>query len=660
MSRDIPIGNGRLFAAFDRTYALRDLTWPHVGQENHAHGRRSRIAIHAGGRTTWVGDRDWRLDLRYEPDTLVTDVRARHEDLGLEIRASDAVDPERPVLARRLVVRNLHDHARAVRLILHHDFDLGESDSGITSYFDAPLQALIHYRRHRWVLVNLCRAGGRAGVRSYACDHRVARGGRGVAGLVEDEGALNGNPIALGAVDAAVATDLSVPAAGEAEVFAWLALGSRYQDVAAEDAWVRDAGPAAVLARARAHWAAYARDGVAGDAGSPEEVAAARRSLLLTRVHADAGGAIVAAIDSDTLDPGRETYAYVWPRDGAFAADALSRAGDVETARRFFLFAHQHLAAGGWFLHRYHPDGSLGSSWLPWVRDGREVLPVQEDETALVLWALDRHVGRHGDHAFARGLMPRLVHGAAEWLCRHRNPETGLPLPSWDLWEERFGVHTFTVASVIAGLRAASALAAGLGDAGAAARWSDTAAAIDAAMDRYLWHESEGRFARTGYPEGQGYWLDTAADASLAGLFLLGVRPAADPRVAATLEAVRERLAVRTPVGGLARYEGDPFCRPEPDLARAPGNPWFVTSFWLAEWDLARAEDPVALEAAAQPLRWARERALPSGVLPEQLHPASGEPRSVSPLAWSHAAFLSAALTLAGRRRGIHIARGPA
>ena len=35
MPRNIPVGNGSLLVNFDRTYQLRDLYWPHVGQENH-------------------------------------------------------------------------------------------------------------------------------------------------------------------------------------------------------------------------------------------------------------------------------------------------------------------------------------------------------------------------------------------------------------------------------------------------------------------------------------------------------------------------------------------------------------------------------------------------------------------------------------------------
>jgi len=46
---------------------------------------------------------------------------------------------------------------------------------------------------------------------------------------------------------------------------------------------------------------------------------------------------------------------------------------------------------------------------------------------------------------------------------------------------------------------------------------------------------------------------------------------------------------------------------------------------------------------------WATERALPSGVLPEQVDPYDGRPLSVAPLTWSHAAFVLATHRVADR-----------
>ena len=48
MPRDIPVGNGKLLVCFDREYCLRELFFPHVGQENHMQGKVCRLGV-------WVG-----------------------------------------------------------------------------------------------------------------------------------------------------------------------------------------------------------------------------------------------------------------------------------------------------------------------------------------------------------------------------------------------------------------------------------------------------------------------------------------------------------------------------------------------------------------------------------------------------------------------------
>ncbi|MEE9523408.1 MAG: glycoside hydrolase family 15 protein, partial [Thermodesulfovibrionales bacterium] len=57
-----------------------------------------------------------------------------------------------------------------------------------------------------------------------------------------------------------------------------------------------------------------------------------------------------------------------------------------------------------------------------------------------------------------------------------------------------------------------------------------------------------------------------------------------------------------------------------------------------------RAKNPEELQEAIPYLEWCAKNALPSGVLAEQVHPANGSPLSVSPLTWSHSAFVWAVL----------------
>ena len=44
-------------------------------------------------------------------------------------------------------------------------------------------------------------------------------------------------------------------------------------------------------------------------------------------------------------------------------------------------------------------------------------------------------------------------------MVSYVDERNGLPMPSWDLWEERWGVHAFTVGSVWGGLEAARSFA---------------------------------------------------------------------------------------------------------------------------------------------------------------------------------------------------------
>ena len=147
------------------------------------------------------------------------------------------------------------------------------------------------------------------------------------------------------------------------------------------------------------------------------------------------------------------THSYLWPRDGALVADALDLAGYGEVTRRFFFLCGELITREGYLLHKYNPDGSLGSSWHAWsTPDGRLELPIQEDETGLPIWALWQHYDRDRDIEFIRPLYRKLVRTGADFMATYREPRTKLPAPSFDLWEERRGIHAFTTAAVWAGL----------------------------------------------------------------------------------------------------------------------------------------------------------------------------------------------------------------
>ncbi|MFZ9692645.1 MAG: glycoside hydrolase family 15 protein, partial [Phycisphaerales bacterium] len=66
-----------------------------------------------------------------------------------------------------------------------------------------------------------------------------------------------------------------------------------------------------------------------------------------------------------------------------------------------------------------------------------------------------------------------------------------------------------------------------------------------------------------------------------------------------------------------------------------------ICTLWLAQWHIAKATSVDELQQALPYLQWAEARALPSGVLAEQVNPYDGRPISVSPLTWSHATVVT-------------------
>jgi len=159
MPRDIPVGNGRLLVTFDHQYQVRDLYFPHVGQENHAGAGPCRFGVHADlpgrgkSQLFWTSDPGWQIRQRYLRDTLTTSVSLDHRDLRLAMYCNDVVDFHRPILVRKIKIKNLASHDRTVRVFHHQDFNMWGTKIGDTAYYDPDLRSIVHYRGKRYVSV---------------------------------------------------------------------------------------------------------------------------------------------------------------------------------------------------------------------------------------------------------------------------------------------------------------------------------------------------------------------------------------------------------------------------------------------------------------------------------------------------------------------------
>jgi len=698
MPRDIPVSNGNVLVEFDKDYQLREFYFPHVGQENHAGHGPFRFGIWIDGNFSWIPE-GWEIHKGYLDDSLVTDVHLVHEGLKIRLVANDLVDFHENIYLRKITVENVSDTGinsdRDIRIFFCHDFHLYGNTIGDTAAFRPEVNGILHYKCDRYFLINVY-ANKKYGIDQFATGNKEHRGFIGTWKDAED-GILSGNPISQGSVDSVIAIHLKLKRHQTEDCFYWICVGKNWQEVSALNTVVIKKKPQTLFKRTLDYWKLWTNKEELNFDLLPEKGAwLYKRSLIILRTQIDNSGSIIAANDSDVVQFNRDTYSYMWPRDGALIAYALDLAGYPEITCRFFNLCGKIIEKEGYFFHKYTPSGALASSWHPWLKDKKSQLPIQEDETALVIWALWNHYKIYKDIEFIKPLYKPLIKSAADFMMNYRDLKTKLPLPSYDLWEERLGITTFTVSTVYGGLMAAANFTEAFGETELAGEYRQGAAEIRTAMERYLYLKKEKRFARMINVKGNGSMddmddvgdrgdvgnvgnmsnmykmdnvddvhdadnmnnpdnvhdadnvynpdtmkmeVDATLDASLYGIFAFGAFSANDEKVVSTMEQVYERLWCRTPVGGIARNEDDYYYRVSRDV---PGNPWFVTTLWFAQYHLAKAVSMPELDKAMDIIRWVADRALPSGVLAEQVHPFTNEPLSVSPLSWSHAAFIMA------------------
>ncbi len=663
MPRDIPVSNGSLLVAFDADYTIRDLYYPYIGKENHAMGNPSRFGVWTQEGFSWVNAKEWKLSLGYAEETLVTSVQALHEKLGVRLVCNDTVDFEKNIYVRKVTVRNLRNERREIRLFFHQDFSIMENEIGDTAFYDAKLNCLIHYKGSRYFLIN-CSAGDIWGVREYATGIKRHRGAEGTWRDAED-GILGGNPIAQGSVDSTIGASIEIPSLQEAVVYYWIAVGNNYNEInTLNDILLREK-PQKIIDRTASYWWHWVNKEEFNFGNLPQDVVHLfKRSLLVLATQIDNGGAIIAANDSDIRQYAKDTYSYMWPRDGAFVSYALMKAGYTTMCRKFFdfcanvitpyNFCASVMVESGFLLHKYNPDGSFGSSWHPWVKDEEIHVPIQEDETALLLWVMWQYYDMYRKIEVIRPLYHTFIEKAADFLVSYRDEQTGLPLPSYDLWEERRGILSFTTATVYSGLIAAANFSDIFYHIEKAKIYREAAAQMKTSIDQYLYSEKHKRFLRMIYPKkGGGFEADATVDASLYAMFAFDVYDPHDIKIQNTMKAIEETLWVGTKIGGIARYERDLYQRSWNDDS-VPGNPWIICTMWLAQYYISIAKSTEDLERVVNYLRWAVSHALPSGVLAEQINPFTGEPVSVSPLTWSHATVVQTVMHYLEKLQELH------
>ena len=379
------------------------------------------------------------------------------------------------------------------------------------------------------------------------------------------------------------------------------------------------------------------------------------------------------------------SYREEFSRDMYEAFTGLLVAGDIQTARDAtkFLFDRQQL-----------PDGSMPRNSLPNGKAAPDTGGLQLDECSYPI-LMDWQSGLAGD----KQLYLKHVIPAADFVVAH-GPSDGS-----ERWEEQSGYSPSTIAAEIAGLTAAAAIARVNHDPAHARLYQATA--DDFARNIKSWTVTTTgplapayfiRVSKTGDPNaaisyslgnGSGTFDQrSVVDAGFLELVRLGVLPANDPDVQASVNVIDDTIEVNTPNGpGCYRYGtnsgvsedgyGDCF-QPSGSSCTTPGAPWPPTDtgtghLWPVlssehgEYDIANGDGG----GASALLTAMRKMTSGQGLEPEQVwedpslaaspfgtDPATasigfvdGQPAgSASPLTWAQASYARLALDLSAGR----------
>jgi glucoamylase len=632
---DAFIGNSKMLATLDRCGQLHRLWWPHIDFPQHI--EETYAGIWVDGKTesvSWFHQEPWQHQQNYLGDTPILRTTAFSPDLRLEVACEDEMVPGTDVMMRHYTFTNRGSQEHSLSFLYFSSCQIGEIRLYNTTMFDMKQDALVHYRREYAISI-----GASLPVSGYQTGHVKQN-------ITQNR--LNGNPIAMNG-EGGLAWQLGTLCPGESkELTLFIVAGEGPDQAVTALVQARAEGHAALRKITQDYWKNYLSMAKPVQTGIEAVDRCYRRSLIVFKLMTDeTHSSMIAAPEFDEEFSRCGGYAYCWGRDAAYIITAVDRVGYHWMARQFYRWTLRAQSRDGSWQQRHYLDGRLAPQW-----------GLQIDETGSILWGMWQHYRLTGDTSFLAEVWEAVKKGA-HFLIHFIDPETGLPLPSRDLWEERDGEHTYSAAAVFGGLIGASEIAKARGCEELAHLWSKEAEKIRAAVSEKLWNEERqafyrglklavtpermaeaeaaGKKVKTEVNE-KGYktymvWEDPVIDVSLLGLNVpFELFPPDDERMIRTADAI-EKCLTSHPVGGIKRYEDDSYIG---------GNPWILTTLWLAMYRIKQGK----IREGMKLLHWVVDHRTNLDLLPEQIDRRTGKTAWVVPLTWSHAMFVLTVLDL--------------
>ncbi|NON62951.1 glycoside hydrolase family 15 protein, partial [Acidianus sp. RZ1] len=563
------------------------------------------------GERTWL-DTEFSTTVSFLENTGIVNIQG--EIKTLVFNAFSFVDLDEPNYYSIIKFTSKDEKPRKIKVFFVHDFNIYSNPYGDTAFYDPFSSSIVHYKSKRYIGVKL--------VSTSSPDIEYTTTKDDALSDVFD-GKLSGYPVAHGNVMFAVGKEVDLNPNRSAKLYHIITAAKDLESIRAIMSRINGAEIETRFVSDYMYWRSWLDRSRIRASKLDELEKLYKISLQIIKSHMDINGSVIASSDFSFVNIYGDSYQYCWPRDAAYAAYALDIAGYGELAVRHFNFIREVVSSEGFLYHKYNPNKTLASSWHPWIFRGKGIYPIQEDETALEVWAISNHYERYRDLDELGEIYKKFVRPAMKFMMNFI--EDGLPKPSFDLWEERYGIHTYTVSTVYGGLTKGALFAKDMGDESLSSDAIEVAKSIKEIAKNKL--TDNGRLVRRIDENGN---LDLTLDSSVYAAFFFDMINPRDQLMENTMNSISKMLNVN---GGIIRYENDYYQR-----RKSQPNPWIITTLWVAEFYFERGD----MEKGKALLNWVLRRSTTSLLLPEQVDPENLQPVSVIPLVWSHAEFIIA------------------
>lgn len=330
-------------------------------------------------------------------------------------------------------------------------------------------------------------------------------------------------------------------------------------------------------------------------------------------------GGISAAIE---VDEDSSKYNYCCTRSAIFITNALDILKMGKDTDKFYkVFCKNTQSRDGMWEQRFFTDGRLAPSW------GYEI-----DETASVICGVYNHYKFMKDKKILKDNL-KMCEKALKYLEKYITDvieETGKFHASYDLWEMQEGVHLYSIASIFAAFDAMMKIYEELKDEFTKNRVKQEdvnkkkdelrkeLVKIREFVLQNFYDETKKSFVRN--------LDDKKIDVSILGAVVpFNLFTPKEKKILNTVERIN--MTLRTYTGAYTRFERDQYME---------GNPWTVTTLWMANYYIEAGEKTKAKECFDLITKTCANH----GFLAEQINNEKMGPAWAIGLGWAHAMYI--------------------